>query len=463
MPRCYVRACSRGKWVGGAFWGRMLPLHAVPPMGVVSPAVEAPPLWMAVPFLLMLAGIAVIPLVLPHFWEKNRNKGILSAALGVPVVAWTAWHEPAAIGHTALEYTSFITLLGALFIISGGIVLRGNLVATPRVNTAFLALGAVLANVIGTTGASMLLIRPLLQTNAERKRLMHVPVFFIFVVSNCGGLLTPLGDPPLFLGYLRGVPFFWTLRLVLPWLFVVAILLAIFYVVDRVAVSHEKAADIALDLAFQEPLSLKGLVNFLYLGGVVAVVLVSPSLPEGWVRESVRLGVMAGMAVLSMATTRKELREANAFTFHPITEVAVLFAGIFATMIPALEILRARGPELGIAEPWQFFWLSGILSSFLDNAPTYLTFASLAQGMGPGAETAVHMAGGPVSQPLLEAISCGAVFMGANSYIGNGPNFMVKAIAEERGIKMPSFLAYMGWSAVILLPIFGVVTLVFFR
>jgi Na+/H+ antiporter NhaD/arsenite permease-like protein len=420
------------------------------------------PFWSIAPFALMLLGIALIPLRWPHFWEPNANKGLVSAILGVPVALYVASCEPSLLWHTALEYVSFIALLGALFTISGGIVLRGDLRATPAINTAFLAVGALLANLIGTTGASMLLIRPLLQTNSERKHVGHIPILFIFVVSNCAGLLTPLGDPPLFLGYLRGVPFFWTLRLLPEWGFAVATLLTVFYVLDRRAVAREAPADLRRDVTEQRPLEIAGLVNAVYLLGVVLAVLVSPSLPEGATREVVRLGVMAAMTGLSLVTTPRELRRENGFTFGPITEVAVLFAGIFATMIPALEILRVRGAEFGIEAPWQFFWLSGVLSSFLDNAPTYLTFASLAQSLGPGSDVAVHLAGGPVSATLLTAISAGSVLMGANSYIGNGPNFMVKAIAEEQGVAMPSFGGYMLWSGSILIPIFVVMTFVFF-
>ncbi|MEA2624778.1 MAG: hypothetical protein QOD06_823 [Candidatus Binatota bacterium] len=422
------------------------------------------PVWTVAPFVLMLLGIAVLPLAWPHLWESNRNKGIFAAALGVPVVLYVGMYEPAAVFGAAVEYLSFIALLGSLFIISGGIVLRGDIRAIPTVNTGFLAAGALLANFIGTTGASVLLIRPMLRTNwPERKHVQHIPVFFIFVVSNCAGLLTPLGDPPLFLGYLRGVPFFWTLRLVPHWAFVVGVLLAVFYFVDRRALAREDATRVVVkDIREYRPLSLAGAHNFLYLLGVVAAVLFSPMLPEGALREIARLAVMVAMAALSLSTTPAELRRENGFSFGPIHEVAVLFAGIFATMIPALEILRARGGQFGVEEPWQFYWLSGALSSFLDNAPTYLTFVSLAQGLHEAGRAAVDMAGGPVPEALLAAISCGSVMMGANSYIGNGPNFMVKAIAEEQGVKMPSFVGYMGWSSAILLPIFAVVTLIFF-
>ncbi len=423
------------------------------------------PVAAVLPFVLMLLGIAVIPLQWPHFWESHRNKGIFSAVLGVPVALWILALEPTVVGHTIVDYVSFLMLLGALFVISGGIVLRGDLRATPEVNTAFLAAGALLANAIGTTGASVLLIRPLLRTNSpERKHIGHIPIFFIFVVSNCAGLLTPLGDPPLFLGYLRGVPFFWTLRLVVEWGFVVGALLAMFYAFDRVQVAKEdQMTEAAEDLREYEPLRIAGSYNFLYLAGVLGIVLVSPAFPEGWIQDVVRLAVMALMIWLSLTTTPKELHDENGFTFGPIQEVAVLFAGIFATMIPALEILRARGAELGVTEPWQFYWLSGALSSFLDNAPTYLTFVALAQGLHQSGQAAVDMTGGPVAETLLAAVSCGSVMMGANSYIGNGPNFMVKAIAEEQGVEMPSFFGYMAWSCSILVPLFVVVTVIFFR
>jgi Na+/H+ antiporter NhaD/arsenite permease-like protein len=415
------------------------------------------------PFALMLLGIAIIPLRWPHFWESNRNKGLLSAVLGIPVAIYVAVYDPHVVMHTTLEYVSFLILLGALFIISGGIVLRGDLSATPEVNTAFLFAGALLANFVGTTGASMLLIRPLLRTNfPERKNIAHIPIFFIFVVSNCAGLLTPLGDPPLFLGYLRGVPFFWTLRLLPEWSFVVAALLAIFYVLDKIAFSREEKSPRTDDAREYVPLAVVGGQNFLYLGGVILAVLFSPSLPEGWIQDGARLGAMLLMTALSLQTTPADLRKENGFSFGPIVEVAVLFAGIFATMMPALEILRSRGGEFGVDQPWQFYWLSGALSSFLDNAPTYLTFVSLAQGLHETGQAAVHLSGGPVSEVLLAAISCGSVMMGANSYIGNGPNFMVKAIAEEQGVAMPSFFGYMAWSCGILVPLFVVVTLVFF-
>ena len=297
----------------------------------------------------------------------------------------------------------------------------------------------------------MLLIRPLLRANAHRHRVAHVVIFFIFVVANIGGALTPIGDPPLFLGYLRGVPFFWTLRAMGPlWAVACALVIGVFYLVDRRASALEAVADgdpVAAGGEARVPLSIEGKINLPLLGVVIGAVF----LPPPW-REM----AMVAAAAVSVWKTPAKVREENEFTWYPIEEVAILFAGIFATMIPALLILKARGAELGVVSPAHFFWATGALSSFLDNAPTYLTFFSLAQGVG-GAQP---VAG--VSAPLLQAIGAGAVFMGANSYIGNAPNFMVKAIAEEAGVRMPSFFGYMAWSCGILLPIFALLTLIFF-
>jgi len=406
------------------------------------------PLWAALPFVLLLLCIAVLPLATPHFWDSNRNKGLVAIALSIPVLTWLVPHHPEAIHHTALEYVSFICLLGSLFVISGGIAVTGDLKGTPKVNMIFLALGAVLANLIGTTGASMVLIRPFLRTNSERKVTTHLPVFFIFVVSNCGGLLTPLGDPPLFLGYLRGVPFFWTLKLFPIWAFMNAALLAIFFFWDQKAYDRELGTTLALDSAQVEPIRIRGTLNVLFLAGVLGAVFV----PSPW-RES----LMVGMSALSLIFGNKSARAINEFHWGPIKEVAILFAGIFVTMIPALMLLEERGAQLGVTHPWQFYWLSGGLSSFLDNAPTYLTFLSLGQGL--------HLSPDIVGVPtnILLAISAGAVCMGANSYIGNGPNFMVKAIADHAGFKTPSFFGYMGYAIRILIPLFVIVTIVFFR
>lgn len=430
-----------------------------------------------VPFALLLLCIAVLPLATPHWWEHNHNKGIVAAILAVPVAIYLfvafghAGFEK--LEHSALEYVSFILLLGSLYIISGGIYIRGSLAGTPIVNTGLMALGALIASFIGTTGASMLLIRPLLRANAPRERKAHIVVFFIFIVSNCGGLLTPLGDPPLYLGFLNGVPFNWTFQLWGQWLLVNGLLLVIFNIYDQIVLNREeleRPGSQLEEVEHHEPLGIIGGHNFLFLAAIVLIIYASGSgIGNGGVKWPTGVSEVAMLitALASFFLTSTSVREKNRFSFTPIAEVAILFAGIFVTMIPALVILNARGAELGVQEPWQFFWASGVLSSFLDNAPTYLTFAATACGLekipeGTPAILAVLLQkeGAPA---IVAAISCGAVFMGANTYIGNGPNFMVKAIAEENGVKMPSFFGYMAYSGAILIPIFVVVTVVFFR
>jgi Na+/H+ antiporter NhaD/arsenite permease-like protein len=397
----------------------------------------------------MLLSIAILPLAAPRFWESNARKLGVAALLGLPVLLLYLRHDPSALVHTGRDYLSFIVLLGSLFVVSGGILATGDLEATPRTNSAFLAVGSVLASLIGTTGASVLLIRPLLSTNRERRHVAHTVVFFIFIVSNTGGCLTPLGDPPLFLGYLRGVPFTWTLRLLPHWLLVNGLLLAVYYLWDRRAHAREPVAAVARDRTAIQPVRISGKRNLALLLVLIASVAGLPS-PQ---REIVMLAV----AAISLAATPKAVHDENRFTFHAIAEVAALFAGIFLTMLPALDILHARGASLGLTTPRQFFWAAGLLSSFLDNAPTYLTFLAVAQSLGLPAQVV------GVTHEVLAAISAGSVFMGANTYIGNGPNFMVRAIAEERGVRMPSFGGYMLYSGAVLIPCFVLVTLVFFR
>jgi Na+/H+ antiporter NhaD/arsenite permease-like protein len=406
------------------------------------------PIYTVVPFVAMLLAIAICPLWVPHWWESNRNKALVSLALGLPVLALYLARGPRALVGMGEEYVSFIILLAGLYVISGGILLRGDLEATPVTNTAFLAIGALLASFIGTTGASMLLIRPLLQTNSERRYVKHTVIFFVFLVSNIGGMLTPLGDPPLFLGYLQGVPFTWTFRLWPQWLTMIAALLAVYFVWDSVMHAREPLERLRRDRAEIQPLRLRGSHNLILLAGVVLAV---AFLHEPW-REI----TIAALAVLSMWRTPRAIRRANGFTSYPIVEVAVLFFGIFLTMIPALELLRLRGGALGVRAPWQFFWVSGMLSSFLDNAPTYLTFLALAQGLRIGNDVV------GVPNGILAAISVGSVAMGANSYIGNAPNFMVKSIAEEAKVRMPSFFGYMLYSGAVLIPLFVAITFLFF-
>lgn len=406
-------------------------------------------IYWVIPFVLILLSIAILPLVVPHFWEKNRNKGLVSFGLALPVAIYLFKFHPQALSHSLQEYVSFIILLGSLFVISGGICLTGDLKASPKTNVIFLGLGAIFANLIGTTGASMLLIRPYLKSNQGRSQLKHLPIFFIFIVSNIGGLLTPIGDPPLFLGYLRDVPFFWTLKLVPIWLTANTVLLFLFYLVDSRAFKKESIP--LAPLAHQkacEPLKILGGFNFFILIGVVgSVFLDSPY------REL----SMGALAIASYFFTPQTIHEKNRFNFHPINEVAILFIGIFIAMVPALELLQTHGSALGISQQYEFFWFTGMLSGFLDNAPTYLSFFSLAQGL--------HLSGPTISgvpEPILMAISAGAVLMGSLTYIGNGPNFMVKAIAEESGIKTASFFGYMAVSWGILIPLFLVITFLFF-
>lgn len=440
------------------------------------------------PFVLLLACIAVLPLVANHWWEKNRNKAVLAGLFALPVVlVLVVGHGEVGLReltHTGMEYASFIVLLGALFVITGGVYVGGSLAGTPLANSGMLAFGALIASFVGTTGASVLLIRPFLRANATRQRKVHLVIFFIFVVSNCGGLLTPLGDPPLFLGYLKGVPFGWTLQLWREWLLVNGALLVLFHLWDERVLNAEELERPGAQLEEvmrHEPLRLEGGLNFLFLLGVVATITCAGAGlgtgGEPW-PFGAQEGAMLALAACAWFTTRASNRERNRFSWAPVIEVAVLFAGIFATMTPALLILNAWGQgqrevlglAFGLREPWQFFWGTGILSSFLDNAPTYLTFASTACGL-EGVPLEGRYLGnllaraqdGGIGAGLLRAISCGAVFMGANTYIGNGPNFMVKAIAEEAGVRMPSFFGYMAYSGLILLPVFLLVTLLFFR
>ncbi len=443
---------------------------------------KTPPLWAVIPFVTLLLCIAILPLIkkTEHWWEMNRNRLFISLSLSVFVIIYYWLIHSGVIDHDTkqllsgvlavnrvlshavlAEYIPFIVLLFSLYVISGGIQLKGDLPAHPITNTVFLAVGAVIASFIGTTGAAMLLIRPLLQTNRERKHVKHTVIFFIFLVCNVGGCLLPIGDPPLFLGYLKGVPFLWTLNLWPQWLAVVLILLAIYYIWDSIAYRKEAIVDIRRDEGEVQKLQLRGKVNFLWLLGVVlSVGLLIPNKPflgkEGcpivpdFFREIMQLLFVA----ISLMTTPDGIRKENKFNYAAIGEVAALFIGIFICMQVPVEILNAKGPNLGLTKPWHFFWATGALSSFLDNAPTYVVFFETAKTLG-GADQVAHIA-----QELLVAISMGSVFMGANTYIGNGPNFMVKSIAEQSGIKMPSFFGYMAYSITILMPIFILITLV---
>ncbi|MDD3629754.1 MAG: sodium:proton antiporter [Bacteroidales bacterium] len=424
------------------------------------------PLWAIIPFVLMLLAIAICPLALPAWWEKNKNKLLISLLLGVPTAIWmiAQGFSSNLADSLIFDYIPFIILLGSLFTITGGIHLRGDIEAKPTNNLIFLALGAVLASFMGTTGAAMLLIRPLIKTISERQYKTHTILFFIAIVANCGGLLTPLGDPPLFLLYLRGAPFTWFFSLAKEWAFVNVLLLLIYFLVDTYYYKKESVENIKFDKTNKEPLRLEGKLNFLALIGVVLSVAFLnlhyiPAMEENEYLSFIREGAMILCALLSLYFTPKQVRKDNFFTWHPIIEVAFLFLGIFATMTPALLYLESNAASFGLTQPWQFYYATGALSGFLDNAPTAISFYQLAYGLA-SAHQGTLVAG--ISEELLAAISVGAVMFGSITYIGNGPNFMVKSIAEENKIKLPSFFGYMfKFSLIVLLPVFIITQLIF--
>lgn len=446
---------------------------------------EALPVWSIIPFVGMLLSIAIFPLVKPEWWEKNML-WVALAWSAIFVIPFAVAYGPGealfrVLESVLLDYIPFIVLLLGLFVVAGGIALKGTLVGTTKVNAILLLIGTVLASWIGTTGAAMLMIRPLIRANAWREKKVHIIVFFIFLVANMGGCLTPLGDPPLFMGFQRGVPFTWTFHLLPILLFNMVILFIVFILIDRHFYKKEVAAGRSpqdmTDNKAKEPIRIEGAHNIIFIGLIILGVIASGVLPNMFdffadgagihiyddvvfsYAVLVEIVIILIACFLSLKTTKKSTRQLNEFTYGPIAEVAKLFIGIFITMIPALMYLRTHGGELGLDQPWQLFWCTGALSSFLDNTPTHLVFLQTAGALGQaGIETSV----GSVSQLMLEAISAGAVFMGANTYIGNAPNFMVKSIAEENKIKMPSFFGYMGWSVCILIPVFIIDTFVFF-
>lgn len=444
-------------------------------------ASHVPTIWSIVPFASLLLCIALLPLIpaTAHWWEENQNRLMVALSFaGITLVYYFVSYDANKVihvlDHAILgEYVPFITLLFSLYVISGGICLRGDLAAHPSTNTAFLAVGAAIASFVGTTGASMLLIRPLLQTNRERRHVVHTVVFFIFLVSNIGGCLLPIGDPPLFLGFLKGVPFLWTLGLWPEWLTACIVLLVVYFIWDSIAYRRETKRDIIKDETQREKLTLQGKLNFVWLIGIVlCVALIDPSKPLPLIGVKpfpfLREMIMLALTFVALKTTSPRLREANKFNYHAILEVAALFVGIFICMQAPIEILRASGASLEplLSSPMRFFWATGVLSSFLDNAPTYVVFLETAMSMTPSdaaASSLVPLDGGThaVNAAMLVAISLGSVFMGAMSYIGNGPNFMVKSIAEQSGVRMPSFFGYMLYSGLILVPIFIIITLIF--
>ena len=444
------------------------------------------PLWLCIPFAGLLLSIAVFPLVKAHWWEEHQPLvvALWSILFLVPFAAMGGVGGAVEIVLECIinDYLTFIVLLFGLFCVAGNITLEGDLAGSPRVNVVLLLFGTLLSSWIGTTGASMLMVRPMIKMNSWRKRKRHIMVFFIFLISNIGGCLTPIGDPPLLMGFSRGVPFFWSLRLFPIMMLNVAVLLTAFYFVDMRAYRKDIAGGRKPDISKPgTDIHINGLHNLIFLVMIVAAVILSgvlPTLPafqtaEGAVRgihifgevtltfpAIIEIVIILTAALLSFKTTDVSVRKANHFTWGAIQEVAVLFIGIFITMQPALMILKQYGASLGLETPFQMFWVTGALSSFLDNTPTYLVFLTTACAMG--FESGLVTSLGTIPPQMLLAISCGAVFMGANTYIGNAPNFMVKAISDENGIRMPSFFGYILWSLAFLVPVFLLDSLIFF-
>lgn len=475
-----------------AFFGSLGLMLISSPLTVLAAGTESAesamsvPLWMCVPFAGLLLCIAVLPLVKAEWWESHQPHAVLFWSL-LFAVPFALKFGAGTASETILEclvndYLTFIVLLFGLFCVSGNITMSGDLAGSPRVNVGLLALGTLLSSWIGTTGASMLMVRPVIKMNSWRKRKRHIIIFFIFLVSNIGGCLTPIGDPPLLMGFMRGVPFFWSLHLIPILLVNMAVLLTIFYFIDLRAYRKDIAAGLKPDISKPgTEVKLRGAHNLIFLAAIVGAVILSgtlPSLPAfqdaaGNVKgihifgevvlsypSIIEIVIILAAAFLSFKTTESEIRRENHFTWGAIQEVAVLFIGIFITMQPALMLLKANGANLGITEPFEMFWATGLLSSFLDNTPTYLVFLTTAGAVGftEGLTTSL----GVIPIQMLTAISCGAVFMGANTYIGNAPNFMVKSIANENGVRMPSFFGYLLWSLVILVPVFALDMLLFF-
>lgn len=444
------------------------------------------PIWLCIPFAGLLLCIAIMPLVKGEWWEAHQPL-VVALWILVLVIPFAVLYGVGDTVETVLEctvndYLTFIILLFGLFCVSGNITMEGDFAGSPRINVGLLAIGTLLASCIGTTGASMLMVRPVIKMNSWRRRKSHIMIFFIFMVSNMGGCLTPIGDPPLLMGFMRGVPFFWSLHLFPVLLFNMVILLFIFYHLDKRNYRKDIAEGRKPDISKPgTEFRIDGLHNIIFLIMIVAAVILSGVLPgmpifqdaAGNVRgihifgevslsfpSLIEIVLILLAAFLSFKTTKKEIRTRNHFTWGAIQEVAVLFIGIFITMQPALMLLKAVGPNLGLTEPFQMFWATGALSSFLDNTPTYLVFLTTAGTLGftSGISTTL----GTLPEKMLSAISCGAVFMGANTYIGNAPNFMVKSISDENGVNMPSFFGYMLWSVSILIPVFIIDMLVFF-
>ena len=445
------------------------------------------PGWLCIPFVGLLLSVALFPILKPDWWDKHEPHAVIFWSLLV-IVLFTAKFGVGKSAEMVLDcifndYLTFIVLLFGLYCVSGNITFAGDLAGSPGVNVFLLAVGTLLSSCIGTTGSSMLMVRPVISMNSWRKRKAHIMIFFIFLVSNIGGCLTPVGDPPLLMGFMRGVNFFWSLHLFPVLLLNMAVLLVLFYHIDKRAYRADIAEGREPNIRVPHTtLEVGGKHNVIFLVMIVAGVILSGTLPKLSIFQDAQgnaLGIPlpAGVvfpwpsliecviillaAFLSFKTTPQEVRRKNHFTWGAIKEVAMLFVGIFLTMQPALRLLKQLGPEMGINTPAQMFWAAGALSSFLDNTPTYLVFLTTAGTLGFTSGIVTSL--GTVPVQMLMAISCGAVFMGANSYIGNAPNFMVKALSDENGIRMPSFFGYMKWSIGILIPVFLLDTLIFFR
>jgi Na+/H+ antiporter NhaD/arsenite permease-like protein len=433
------------------------------------------PFYSLLPFILMLLCVAVLPITAEKFWEKNSNKFIVALILSIPTVIWLLFNgmQEHLIHNMVFDYVPFILLLGALFVITGGIYIDCQLKASPKVNTAIIALGAILASFMGTTGAAMLLIRPLLRTNKNRSNKIHTVLFFIAIVANCGGLLTPLGDPPLFMMYLRGAEFQWFFSLIWQWLLVNGLLLGIYYFIESRYASkelNEYEKKVELGDCLNRKIKIYGNLNFIWLIGVVlSVAFINentvPIIKEYHYLIFTREAMFLLMAYLSILFTTTKTRANNHFSWVPIVEVAILFLGIFVTMTPALEFLRQNANDLAIVTPAEFYYATGFLSAFLDNTPTAVTFYYVELGiveLHPEYLLMDDVVAG-IPEKIMAAISAAAVFFGALTYIGNGPNFMVKAIAEHSGVKMPDFFSYMvKFSLLILLPVYIIVQLIFY-
>lgn len=433
-----------------------------------------------IPFIGMLLSIAIFPLIAGKWWEKKKQYIVILWSL-LFLIPFAVKYSAGVMGETLLDivlndYMTFIILLFGLFCVSGNIAIKGNFSGAPKVNVILLLIGTLLSSWIGTTGASMIMIRPIMRANAWRKRKVQIIVFFIFLVSNIGGCLTPVGDPPLLMGFMRGVPFFWSLRLFPVFILNTAILLVVFFFLDRRAYRKDIAEGHAPELTAEKTnVRIEGIHNIIFIVMIVVAVILSGALSSLPLFEKgvsltenvylstasvVEVAIILLAAFLSMKTTKKDVRIENQFSWAAIQEVAILFIGIFITMEPALLFLEAHGASLGLQHPWQMFWATGALSSFLDNTPTYLVFLTTAGTLG--AATGITTSVGTIAPVMLKAISCGAVCMGANTYIGNAPNFMVRSMAEEGGVRMPSFFGYMAWSGSILIPVFFIDMLVFF-